>query len=332
VPPFLHILASVPPVINCYVPGTRRLRGDTLLNIVRQLLQHNEGKPDRAVKEIERFFADFDTPNNSYSHTTFDVVRRALLLGVKCGRQLEEIPEALARRLQIYETQTIHEVRKLMANVRPSIGAYPAPFEDDHGLKSAPQSLGDYIKGKAILDIGAWQGDSAIALAKYVRRVYSFELGPGPYRTLLRVLRQMGDYTQNVVTLWMGVGENESVVYISPRGGYAASAQKENGLPVNITTIDDFVRRTNETIGLIKVDTEGGGLGMLHAARMTLRTPKPILAMALYHEYDELLGIPRFIAREFPDYRFNWQMFRYHPSSLSELTYLAYPGHLDSEN
>jgi hypothetical protein len=148
-----------------------------LWQTVRQLLQHNEGKPDRAVQEVRRFFADFGTPNNSYSHTTLDVVRRSLLLGVKCWRYLAEIPEELGRRLHIYHTQTIHEMRKLTANVQPGIALQCEIFEDDHGLKSAPQSHRDYIKGKAILDIGAWQGDSAIAFAKYARRVYSFELG-----------------------------------------------------------------------------------------------------------------------------------------------------------
>jgi FkbM family methyltransferase len=222
-------------------------------------------------------------------------------------------------------------MRKLTANVQPGVALSCEIFEDDHGLKSAPQSHRDYIKGKAILDIGAWQGDSAIAFAKYARRVYSFELGPEPYGAMVRILQQMGNYTQNVVPLWTGVGENESVVYISRSGVFAAPGGKETGLPVNITTIDDFVRRTNETIGLIKVDTEGGGLGMLHAARMTLRTQKPILAMAVYHEYDELFGVPRFIAQEFPDYRFNWQMHNYHPQALSELTFWAYPGHLDNE-
>jgi hypothetical protein len=90
------------------------------------------------------------------------------------------------------------------------------------------------------------------------------------------------------------------------------------------------VRRTNATVGLIKVDTEGGGLGMLRGGRRTLAAQMPILAMAVYHEYNELFGIPRFMKREFPNYRFNWQMHSFHASALDELTFWAYPGHLDA--
>jgi hypothetical protein len=149
---------------------------------------------------------------------------------------------------------------------------------------------------------------------------------------MVRILKQMGKYTQNVVPIWNGVGEQEGVVYIAPKGGFAVRGRENNRLHVNITTIDNFVRRTNETMGFIKVDTEGGGLGMLHAARATLRTQKPILAMAVYHEYNELFGIPRFLAKEFPDYRFNWQMHNWHSSALSELTFWAYPGHLNDQD
>jgi FkbM family methyltransferase len=276
------------------------------------------------------FFADFDTPSNSYSHATLDVVQRALELGIVCGRCLQEIPAELERRLQIYRSTTAIKMRKLTANVRPPIPLMEEIFEDDHGLKSAPQSHRDYVKGKAIFDIGAWVGDSAIAFAKYAQRVYSFELGPEPFAQMVRALNQMGNYTKNVVPVFAGMGERESVTYVAPNGGFAVLTSKEGGMPINITTIDGFVRRTNETVGLIKVDTEGGGLGMLRAATATLTTQRPILAMAVYHEYNELFGIPRFLKREFPNYRFNWQMHNWHPMALNELTFWAYPGHLDA--
>jgi FkbM family methyltransferase len=297
---------------------------------VYQILERNGGDRRSARREIHDFFTEFDTPNESFSHATVDVVQRALELALECGRCLTEIPAELQRRLDIYRSHTIHEIRRLIANVSPPIHPSEGIFEDDHGLKSAPQSHRDYIKEKAILDIGASEGDSAIAFAKYAKRIYSFELSPMPFERLVRIVRQMGNYTQNVVPLLAGIGETESVVYVSTTREFAVVTKAGEGIPINITTIDNFVAKTNAKVGLIKVDTEGGGLGMLRAARKTLREQMPILAMSVYHEYDELFGIPRFLKQEFPNYRFNWQMHNVHFSALSELTFWAYPGHLDA--
>jgi hypothetical protein len=214
-------------MINCNVSGTTPLMGDTLMTLVRQLLQGNLGDTQLALQEVETFFADFDTPDNSYSHTTLDVVRRALELGIACQRCLNEIPAALQRRLEIYRNKTVHEVRQLL-------GQRPFPlseevFEDDHGLKSAPQSHRDYVKGKVILDVGAWVGDSAVALAKYAARVYSFELSPGAFEGMVRNLREVGNYTKNVVPILAGMGETESLVYVAPGRFFAQLTEKERG-------------------------------------------------------------------------------------------------------
>jgi FkbM family methyltransferase len=319
-----------PVPVNCSVPNSTPLTGDTLLHVVNHILQLHGGPSGvgAALDEVRDWATDFDTPNDTYSHATLDVVRRALELGIACRLCLAELPAELTRRLAEYADRGIREIQKITARVNPGILLRPEAFEDDHGLRSAPQSHRDYIKNRAILDIGAFVGDSAIALAKHARRVYSFELSPSAFRTMLRVLNQTSEYTPNVVPILGGVGEKENTVYVGPFGIFAVVTEPGRGTPVNITTIDDFVRRTGETIGFVKIDTEGGGLGMLRAAEKTLRTQKPIIALGCYHEYNELFGVPRFFKTEFPDYRFNWQMHTWHPSALSELTFYAYPSHL----
>jgi hypothetical protein len=169
------------PTIECNVPHSSALLGKTLLVIVQQLIDAIHGDCSRALLEFADFFAAFDTPNNSESRLTADVLRRILDLRIECLQYLTEIPAPLQHRFDVYHNTTISEIRRLTANVQPPIDLPVDLFEDGRGLMSAPQSPRDYVKGKAILEIGAWYGDSAIAYAKYAKTVYSFEVGPEPF-------------------------------------------------------------------------------------------------------------------------------------------------------
>jgi hypothetical protein len=109
--------------------------------------------------------------------------------------------------------------------------------------------------------------------------------------------------------------------------GSAVGAIRVSGRDIPITTIDTFVREHNETIGFFKIDTEGGGLGMIKGAIKTLRTQRPIFGLACYHEWEEVFEVPRLIRREFPDYDYKFHMHgpTHRQSCLNELTFYAYP-------
>ena len=60
---------------------------------------------------------------------------------------------------------------------------------------------------------------------------------------------------------------------------------------IEATTLDDFVRKNNIEVGLIKVDIEGYEQHFLKGAEQTIKTQKPALLISIYHNIDDYLHI-----------------------------------------
>jgi hypothetical protein len=87
------------------------------------------------------------------------------------------------------------------------------------------------------------------------------------------------------------------------------------------------VRRRGEIAGFIKIDTEGHGLEIIRGAMKTLKAQHPSIALACYHERDELFLVPWLIQSEFPEYNYKFHMHGgpERQGSLNELTFYVYP-------
>jgi hypothetical protein len=141
-----------------------------------------------------------------------------------CWRCPNEIPILVRRRLECFRRVGIHEVQKIVTKVDPPLFIDEEVPATHHGLKFVSQSHSDHVKQKAILDIGAFNGSSAIVFANYAWRVYRLELSPKGFRDMLPVLNQTGNYTKNVIPVLAGVGENETTTYVSLTTFYAGAA------------------------------------------------------------------------------------------------------------
>jgi len=92
-----------------------------------------------------------------------------------------------------------------------------------------------------------------------------------------------------------------------------------------MTTIDDEVRKYNLKIGFIKSDTEGHSCEVLEGGWKTIVHHRPILQIAIYHNFNELFKIHDKIA-SLKDYEFEF-LFR-KPDNFGELELFAYPKEL----
>ncbi|MCD8543312.1 MAG: FkbM family methyltransferase [Sulfurospirillum cavolei] len=78
---------------------------------------------------------------------------------------------------------------------------------------------------------------------------------------------------------------------------------------VKTIKLDDYVIKNKiEKIDLIKMDIEGAEIPALEGALNTIRQFKPRLALCLYHKWDDVITIPRFLDTTGVDYRlyFKW--------------------------
>ena len=73
-------------------------------------------------------------------------------------------------------------------------------------------------------------------------------------------------------------------------------------ITVKMTTIDDYFRRRNRPIGVIKLDIEGAEREALTGARKVIREDTPRLIVCAYQLFDDLWVLPTLIKQLAPDY------------------------------
>lgn len=159
-----------------------------------------------------------------------------------------------------------------------------------NGLKLVPDSAKKNIENKVCIDAGAFTGDSALVFNKFYNfsKIYSFE----PLSENYKILKEnIAKYElRNVEAVDKGLGAEISVLHIE-KNGSASCITKDSGQEVAITTIDDFRKRKNLEISLIKMDIEGFEFNAIKGAMETIREQRPILLISIYHSGKDFFEI-----------------------------------------
>jgi FkbM family methyltransferase len=196
-------------------------------------------------------------------------------------------------------------------------------FYFHHSLRLIDGRIKQKLKNKDILDIGAYNGDSALVLSEYGRSVYCFELSPKNFAVLKRILGANPNYSATVHPLLLGVSDRTAEVHVS-RGSADAriGAGKQR---VNVTTIDDFVEGNNLTVGFMKADVEGHALSVVKGAAKTMLRDRPVFSFSCYHAFHEMYDVSRFLMNLLPNYHFEWHSENRVDWAFFELSFAGYP-------
>ena len=169
----------------------------------------------------------------------------------------------------------------------------PSVFFYKHGLNKLKNL--NYFKNKAILDVGAFIGDSALILSPMTTdKVYSFEATTENYNNMLKTI-ELNNLT-NVVAIKTAVGSENTNIDIRYGGSASSSSELMIKEPKYIEKcpvicIDDYVKEHNLNVGLIKVDIEGAEQDFLKGAMQTIKEYKPTMLISIYHNIDDFLDI-----------------------------------------
>ena len=203
------------------------------------------------------------------------------------------------------------------------IDKHPEVFAAHHGLRYSNPLIKEYVKNKDIMDIGGWTGDSSVALAEYTNKhIYIYEIGPSRIKTIKYFLEQ-NNITGKVIPVNLGMGNQFEI-------GMKISLPNETA--VDITTVDNEVKKRNLHPGFIKADIEGCELKMLQGANETIKKFRPIISVSAYHNFDGLFRIHDYI-NSFPNYKIEFRAYSPLAVHMGELIIFAYPaeiGNFDS--
>lgn len=165
--------------------------------------------------------------------------------------------------------------------------------------------------GDVVLDIGGCWGDTALYFASLVGssgRVYTFEFDPENLKILHENL-SLNPALASVIEvverpLWSASGE--ALTFSSGGRMTTVVDQSVAGTAAPLTlSVDDFVDEAKiGRLDFIKMDVEGAEPDVLRGARETLCRHRPKLAVAAYHQDDDLVRLPAEISVAVPSYQF----------------------------
>jgi FkbM family methyltransferase len=160
------------------------------------------------------------------------------------------------------------------------------------------------LQGKAMrfVDGGAYNGDSYLELCGMteVETAYLFEPDAANFTQLIRHVAQTGHKAQ---CLPMGLADAYRIVSFNGGSGEGASISETGTAHIAVAALDDVL--TGHAVDFIKLDVEGAELQALQGARKLIQRSRPVLALSLYHQPQDLWELPLAIADLCEDYRFH---------------------------
>ena len=170
----------------------------------------------------------------------------------------------------------------------------PFYYSNIYGLKDLYEEVFDKINGKIIIDGGALNGDSALMFHYYFPKseIHAYEPLSVNYSVMDKFLK-IDNCNNKIIPIKEGLGQKEEVVEITFNDREMAQ----------ITTIDSNYKNS-ETIGLIKLDTEGFESAVIEGAKEIIKRDKPIVIAAIYHTPEDFFELKEKLKMLNPDYKF----------------------------
>lgn len=147
------------------------------------------------------------------------------------------------------------------------------------------------LEGRApvYVDCGAYTGDTyrTFQAARPCAAAYLFEPDPGNYSALVR---SVVDLPTPVHCLPLAVSDEHRLVTFSGGDGEACALSEAGSDRVLAVPLDDVL--TTVQVDFLKIDVEGADLQALRGAKRLIARCRPVIAISLYHNPDDLWEIP----------------------------------------
>jgi FkbM family methyltransferase len=207
-------------------------------------------------------------------------------------------------------------IGKELKEIRRTFKGFSGPFEDSvfyffHGLKLLPFPVQQYVKGHDFMDLGAFVGDSSIALSVFeYRKIYAVELSGKSISRYRDNMSRAGIRADRYEIIQAAIAENAASVPIRIKDTGSAGLSgfrnlgKYDEIDVYPVSADDLVRQYAIRPRFIKVDIEGFGLEFVKGALETIRTHRPVLSVAIYHNPYEFFEVKTWLESHVDGYVF----------------------------
>jgi FkbM family methyltransferase len=149
------------------------------------------------------------------------------------------------------------------------------------------------------VDCGAYDGDTIRGFIAQqggrFSRIYAFEPDEINCRKLSDYVNGLGDEVARKVSIFnAGVGAEHGTIGFNPTGNMSASFTQEGDVEVAVLPLQEIVKVNGELV-FLKFDVEGAEWEALKGAEELLVQSRPLLAISVYHQPDDLWQLPLYI-------------------------------------
>ena len=171
------------------------------------------------------------------------------------------------------------------------INYFPSDYEKENF-----NFLGTCKKGDVVLDVGAHIGMFAVVASQITGnegKIYAFEPAPGTFNLLKKTITiNAADKIIMPLQKAAGAAVGKTNFFVSDSeadNGNSMVSYKEdrklNGIDIDITTIDTFVKEEHlSKVNFIKIDVEGVEYDTLQGAINTLKNLRPLCIVSIHPE------------------------------------------------
>lgn len=163
-----------------------------------------------------------------------------------------------------------------------------------------------HLRGKAItyVDCGAYNGDTYIDLLsqKSINCNQAFLMEPDPANFSQLVENVQSNTSGSPICLPLAASDKYSILNFNSGQGEGGAIGLNGDMHIAAVSIDEMLPSTN--IDFIKLDVEGAEAQLLSGARNKIQSSRPVIALSLYHNPQDLWVLPELLFEICDDYEF----------------------------
>ncbi|NQU54344.1 MAG: FkbM family methyltransferase [Bacteroidetes bacterium] len=235
-----------------------------------------------------------------------------------------------------FDQLKIKKERKLLIK---SHTIHSSSFYFFHGLSLLPSNVSKYIEDKNILDLGAYTGDSLLALKDFnYKKIFSVEMSRKTIEEFEENMRKHRIDNNRYKIINCAVSNVNKSLQINDSGSIGMSlsvtqnASSEETIEIEQKTVDTIIAENNiQDLAFIKADLEGFALECVQGGINSIKKQRPILSIAIYHNPVEFFEVKPYLESELSNYTFLLRRLAHakeYGACHAETVLLAYPNEL----
>ena len=174
------------------------------------------------------------------------------------------------------------------------------------------------------VDAGSYDGKTVLEFLSFsngdYEKIISFEPDKDNFTKVMETLKESNVIKWEIVN--KGLHSSSKELRFKASHTPSAKIQDNGDVVIETITLDDYFRENKPNKLFIKMDIEGAEIEALRGSEDTIRKYDPIIAVCIYHSNLDLIDIPFYFIKEFPQYNL---FIRHHESNSYETVLYAIP-------